>query len=102
MCLWVLMELELILTELRPLNLVILGNFCIVGYCDCVINSSHSFLWIFLKPCILVVDIMKTFMWVFDGARVNFDRITAFELSNFRICIVGYCVCKINSSYSLL
>ena len=45
------------------------------------INSSHSFQWIFLKPCILVVDIMKMCMslWAFDGARINFDRNTTFQ-----------------------
>ena len=53
-------------------------------YRVCVINSSHSFLWIFLKPCIPVVDILKFCMWVFGGARINCDRITAFELSHFR------------------
>ena len=31
-------------------------------YRVCVINSSHSFLWIFLKPCIPVVDILKMCM----------------------------------------
>ena len=30
-----------------------------------------------MKLCILVVDILKMCMWVFDGARINFDRITA-------------------------
>ena len=48
-------------------------------YRVCVINSSHSFHWIFLKPCIFVVDILKMCMWVFGGARINFDRITAFQ-----------------------
>ena len=43
-----------------------------------VINSSHSFQWIFLKPCISVVDILKMCMWVCGGARINFDKITAF------------------------
>ena len=37
------------------------------------------FQWIFLKLCILVVDLLKMCMWVFDGAKVNFDRITAFR-----------------------
>ena len=48
-------------------------------YRVCVINSSHSFKWIFLKPCISVVDILKMCIWVFGGARINFDRITAFR-----------------------
>ena len=48
-------------------------------YRVCVINSSHSFKWIFLKPCIPVVDILKMCMWVFGGARIYFDRITAFR-----------------------
>ena len=49
-------------------------------YRVCVINSSYSFLWIFLKHCILVVDIMKMCMWVFDIARLNFERIKAFRI----------------------
>ena len=55
-----------------------LGIFCIVGFGVCVVNSSHNFQWIFFKPCILVVDIMKMCIWGFGGARTNFDRITAF------------------------
>ena len=47
-------------------------------YRVCVINSSHSFKWIFLKPCIPIVDILKMCMWVFGGIRMKFDRITAF------------------------
>ena len=47
-------------------------------YRVCVINSSHSCEWIFLKPCIPVVNILKMCMWVFGGARINFDRNTAF------------------------
>ena len=55
-------------------------------YRVCVINFSHSFQWIFLKPCIPTVDILKMCMWVFDGARINFDRIIAYRTypSHFR------------------
>ena len=38
-----------------------------------------SFKLIFLKPCILVVHVMKMCMWDFDGARINFKRITTFR-----------------------
>ena len=48
-------------------------------YSVCVINSTLSFQWIFLKPCIPVVEILKMCMWVFDEARTNFDRITAYR-----------------------
>ena len=48
-------------------------------YSVCVINFSHSFQWIFLKPCIPVMEILKMCMWVFDEARTNFDRITAYR-----------------------
>ena len=48
-------------------------------YSVCVINSSHSFQWIFLKPCTPLVDILKMYMWVFYEARTNFDRITAYR-----------------------
>ena len=37
-----------------------------------------------MKPCILVVDILKMCIWLFDGARINFDRNTPFELSHLR------------------
>ena len=56
-------------------------------YSVCVINFSHSFQWIFLKPCIPVVDILKMYMWIFDEARTNFDRITAYQtLGNILHC----------------
>ena len=29
-----------------------------------------------MKLCILVVDLLEMCMWVFDGVRNNFDRIT--------------------------
>ena len=71
-------------------------------YRVCVINFSYSCQWIFLKPCILIVDIMKMCMWIFDGARINFHRVTAFRTWSFYaiFSIVGYEVCVINSSYS--
>ena len=47
-------------------------------YRVCVINSSHTFQWVFLKPYILFVDIMKMCMWSFGGDKIIFDRITAF------------------------
>ena len=31
-------------------------------YRVCLIDSSYSFRWIFLKPCVLVIDIMKMCM----------------------------------------
>ena len=38
-----------------------------------------------MKPCIPVVDLLKMCKLVFGGARINFDRITAFRtLSHFR------------------
>ena len=45
---------------------------------------------------------MKMRMWVFDGARINFDRIMAFLTLSFlaAFCIVGYGVCEINFFYS--
>ena len=61
-------------------------------YRVCVINSSHSFQWIFLKPCILVVDILKMCMWVFGGARIFFLKIYSLLnlviLGNFLHCRV--------------
>ena len=31
------------------------------------------------ETAFFVVDILKMCMWVFDGARINIDRITAFS-----------------------
>ena len=31
-----------------------------------------------MKLCILIVDILKMCIWVFDGAGINSERITAF------------------------
>ena len=50
----------------------------LVGYGPCVINFSYSFSWIFLKLYILVVNIMKMCMRIFNGTKLNFDGITAF------------------------
>ena len=33
-----------------------------------------------MKPCILVVDILKMCTWLFGGARINFDRMKALIL----------------------
>ena len=52
-------------------------------YRVCVINSSYSCQWIFLKPCILIVDIMKMCMWIFDGARINYGLSNLVILRNF-------------------
>ena len=45
-----------------------------------------------MKPCIPVVDILKMCMWVFGGARINFDRINSLSnlviLGNFLHCRV--------------
>ena len=74
------MKLELILTELQHIELSHFRQpFYIVGYEVCVITSSYSFQWIILKPCILVEDILKLCMRVFDEAKTNFDRITAYR-----------------------
>ena len=72
-----LVELELILTELQPFEL---SNFrqLFAGYGVRVINSSYSFQWISLKPCILVVDILKMCMRIFADEKIIFDKIMAF------------------------
>ena len=65
-------------------------------YRVCVINSSHSFQWIFLKPCVHVVDILKMCMWVFDGAKINFD-----SLSNL-VILGNFLHCRVWSLYNQL
>ena len=90
------MELELILKELWPVELSHFRLFCVEGYEVCVINSSGV-----SRTWQTHLDIMKTCMCDFDGARTNFDRITAFEFVILGIfCMAGYGVCVINSSYS--
>ena len=60
-----------------------LEMFLHIGYGVCVISSSYSFQWIFLKPCILIVDILKMCILIFDGTRINLTKITAFKLRLF-------------------
>ena len=65
-------------TVLRPLKLSHLRPFlhCMVlSLCNQLLLRFSKDL---LEPCKFVVDIMKICMWVSDGARINFDRITAF------------------------
>ena len=52
-------------------------------YNVCVINS-HSFQWIFVKPCIPVVDILKMCMWVFDKLDIILTELQHIELCHFR------------------
>ena len=71
------MELEVILTELQPFKLYFSAFFLhcrVSSLCNQLLQLSMDF----FKPCLLVVDIMKICMWVFDEARINFDGITAF------------------------
>ena len=51
---------------------------CTVGYRVCVISCYCSFQWMFLKHYRHIVDILKVCMWTFGGARIDYDRITAF------------------------
>ena len=86
------MELELILTELLPVELSHFWQFFL--HCrvwSCVISSSYSFQWMFLRLCRHIVDILKMCMWVFDGARIDFDRITAFQTY---LILAGFLYCK--------
>ena len=81
------MKPELILTELRPFELSCFWQlFLHLGYGVCAINFSYSFQWVFLKLCRHIVNILELCMCVFDGARIDFDRIDRlgpFELSPF-------------------
>ena len=45
-------------------------------------DGLHVFLcifWIILKPCTLVVDILKICMQIFVDEKIIFDKITAFS-----------------------
>ena len=73
------MELELILTELLPFELGLIGIFWIEGYGVCLINFFYSIQRIYLKLCVHVVNTLKVYIWVFDAARIYFDGITTFK-----------------------
>ena len=51
-------------------------------YRVCVINSSYSFLWIFLKPCILVGNIMKMCICLVEQ-KLFLTELRPFQLSHF-------------------
>ena len=74
------MKLEQILTELQHIELSHFRQiFGIAGYRVYVINSSYSFQWIILKPCILVADILKMCKWIFADKKIMLKKITAFS-----------------------
>ena len=76
MCMWVfLISFE----RITAFQTFVLGNFCIVGYGDCVINCSYKFQRTFFELCTFVVNIMIMCMWSFNGPRINFEKITAFR-----------------------
>ena len=93
--------------RITAFEFVILGIFCMAGYEVCVINSSYSFQWMFQGLRSHIVDILIMRMWAFDGARINLDRITAFQTKPFWavfffffFCTIEYGVCVISSIYS--
>ena len=49
----------------------------------CVIHSSHSFHWVFLKPCILSVDIMKSACGDLMKMKLILTEKQPFKLSHF-------------------
>ena len=60
-------------------------NPVVLRYRVCVINSSHSFHWTFLKPCISVADILKMCMWVLlMEQELILTDLQPIELSHFR------------------
>ena len=71
------MAIKLFLSELWSFNLA----FLIIGYRVCLINSSHSFQWIFLNLFILFVNIMKMCMWSFD--KIILAKLQPFKLIHF-------------------
>ena len=84
MCMWVFDEARTILTELQHIELSHFRQlFGIVGYGVCVINSSYSFQWIILKPCILVADILKMCKWIFADQKIMLTKSRHFRLRQF-------------------
>ena len=80
------MKLEQILTELQHIELSHFRQFFgIEGYGVCVINSSYSFQWIILNPCILVADtcILKMYMWIFADQKIMLTKLRHFRLRQF-------------------
>ena len=71
-----------------PSNLVILRNFCIVGYGVCVINSSHSYQWMFLKLCSgyfsNLADILATYCKFSCGFLMELELLLT-ELQPFKL-----------------
>ena len=54
------------------------------------IFKSYSFQSIFLKPCILVVDIIKMYMWKIDGIEIILTELQPFELSHSGLPIASW------------
>ena len=96
------MDQKVILTDLWPFELSHFKQlFALFGIWVCVINFSYCFQWMFLKFCRHIVDILKMCMWIFDGARNNFDGIITLYTWSFWAAFhtIGYGVCVVNSSF---
>ena len=77
----VLMDLEMILTELPPFELSHFSHSVVWSLCNQLLPQFH---WIFFKPCILAVGVLKMCMWGFLGIRLILTELPPFKLSHCR------------------
>ena len=69
------MELELMLAELQPLNLVILAVFFFLHYriWSLCYQPLLQFSTDVSQTLQTIVEILKIYIWVCDRAKINFD-----------------------------
>ena len=76
------MELKFIFDRITAYRtLVILGNFlhCRVwSLCNQLLLQFSADHFETLQTCCAHIEDVKMCMWLFDGTRINFDKITAF------------------------
>ena len=90
MCMWVFNEARINFDLITAFHLVILGTVCNLGYGVCIINYSYMFQWIFLKPGVLVVNILKMCMLFLMELELLWIKLRPFELSLFRNTYLSY------------
>jgi hypothetical protein len=91
----------------RMVNTGWMGPHLVIGYLHCVIKSSHTVRLIFFKPCTIVMDTLKMWMWLFWSVRTFFKKFTCTWTYHFSskmmggCLLIGYLLCVIKSSYTL-
>ena len=83
MCMWILIAIKLVVTELRFFNLVMLDSVSHNKRTEIVLTPLTVLNGSFIKTCIPFGNIIKNLMYSCDGHNILTD-LRSFKLSHFR------------------